>query len=111
MLKNPYILPVTSQPNQTFKTVLPLGKRNVELTIQLSFREVAGYWTMNITDKDGKMLLSGIPLLKGGNLLAQYAYLDLGYLAVVEVNPTGVDYPGASQLGTDFILIWGEDDE
>lgn len=83
----------------------------MELTIGLSFREVAGYWTMSITNKDGKMLLSDIPLLKGGNLLAQYGYLELGYLTVVEVNPTGADYPGASQLGTDFILIWGEEDE
>ncbi len=109
MLQNPYVLPVTSQPNQTFKTVLPLGERNVELTIGLSFREVPGYWTMDITGKDGVMLLSNLPLLKGGNLLAQYGYLGLGYLTVVEVNPTGAEYPGASQLGSDFVLVWGED--
>lgn len=109
MLQNPYRLPVTSQPNQTFKTALPLGERNVELTIKLSFREVPGYWTMDITDKDGLMILSNLPLLKGGNLLAQYGYLDLGYLTVAEVNPTGAEYPGASQLGSDFIIVWGQD--
>lgn len=48
MLQNPYVLPVTSQPNQTFKTVLPLGERNVELTIGLSFREVPGYRAVSV---------------------------------------------------------------
>ena len=110
MLKNPYILPVTSQPNQTFKTVLPLGERNVELTIRLSFREVPGYWTMDLTAQDGRMVLSNIPLLKGGNLLAQYGYLNLGYLTVVEVSPTDAEYPGAGQLGSAFLVVWGEDD-
>lgn len=83
----------------------------MELTIQLSFKEVPGYWLISITNKAGNMLLCNVPLLKGGNLLAQYGYLDLGYLTVVEVNPTGKDYPGPEQLGTDFILIWGEDSE
>ena len=110
MLKNPYVLPVTSQPNQTFKTVIPLGARNVELTIQLSFREVAGYWTMNLIDKSGHMLFANLPLFKGGNLLYQYPYLDLGYLTVLQMNPNSAEYPGAGQLGSDFILVWGEDD-
>lgn len=109
-MKNPYILPVTSQPNQTFKTVVPLGKRNVEVTIGLSFREIAGYWTMNITNREGTMVLSNLPLLRGDNLLAPYSYLDLGDLRVVERNPTGQDSPNSAQLGTDFVLVWGESD-
>lgn len=109
-MKNPYILPVTSQPNQTFKTVIPLGKRNVELTIGLSFLEVAGFWTMDITNQYGVMLLSNLPLLTGGNLLAPYSYLNLGELQVVKRNPTYEDRPNSAQLGTDFILVWGEAD-
>lgn len=111
-LLNPYVLPVTSQPNQTFKSVIPIGDRNVQLTFKLSFREVLGYWTMDITDKDGVMLLSNIPLVRCGNILAQYGYLNLGYLAVVKVNTTvSSDYPNSDQLGTDFVLVWGEDDD
>ena len=59
----------------------------MELTIGLSFREVPGYWTIDITGKDGVMLLSNLPLVKGGNLLVQYGYLKLGYLTVEEVKP------------------------
>lgn len=115
MIREPYLLPVTSRPNQTFKTKIIVNEENIELTVQLNFREVCGYWTMSITDKDGKMLLANVPLLKGqgetANILYQFEYLDLGYLAVVDAAGSGADYPNAMQLGTDFVLVWGSCDE
>lgn len=115
MIVDPYLLPVTSRPNQTFKAKIIIDKQNVELTIQLNYREVCGYWTMSITDKDGQMLLANVPLLKGegetANILYQFDYLGLGYLAVVDAAGSGADYPNALQLGTDFVLVWGSNDE
>lgn len=79
MIKEPYVLPVTSRPNQTFKTKVIIDEQNVELTVQLNFREVCGYWTISITDKDGRMLLANVPLLKGegesANILHQFITL------------------------------------
>lgn len=115
MIKDPYLLPVTSRPNQTFKTKVIIDEQNVELTVQLNFREVCGYWTMSITDKDDVMLLANVPLLKGegetANILYQFDYLGLGYLAVVDAGGSGADYPNAVQLGKDFVLVWGSNDE
>lgn len=115
MIKEPYILPVTCRPNQTFKARIVVDQENIELTIHLNFREVCGYWTMDLLDKEGQMLLSNAPLIKADdpadNMLYQFDYLNLGYLIVREVNNTGVEYPGATQLGTDFLLVWGSNDE
>ena len=115
MIVDPYLLPVTSRPNQTFKAKVVIDKQNVELTIQLNYREVCGYWTMSITDKDGRMLLANVPLIKGegetANILYQFGYLGLGFLAVVDASGSGADYPNALQLGTDFVLVWGSCDE
>ena len=115
MIRDPYLLPVTSRPNQTFKTKVIVNEENIELTVQLNFREVCGYWTMSITDKDDVMLLANVPLLKGegetANILYQFDYLGLGYLAVVDASGSGADYPNAVQLGTDFVLVWGSCDE
>lgn len=115
MIKEPYILPVTCRPNQTFKTKIVVDKENIELTIHLNFREVCGYWTMDLLDKEGKMLLSNAPLIKADdpadNLLYQFDYLSLGYLMIYEANNTGAQYPGATQLGTDFLLVWGSSHE
>ena len=115
MIREPYLLPVTSRPNQTFKVKVVIDEQNVELTVQLNFREVCGYWTMSITDKDGVMLLANVPLLKGegetANILYQFDYLGLGYLAVVDAGGSGADYPNAMQLGKDFVLVWGSSDE
>ena len=61
------------------------------------------------------MLLANVPLLKGegesANILYQFDYLGLGYLAVVDAAGSGADYPNAVQLGTDFVLVWGSNDE
>lgn len=115
MIKDPYILPVTSQPNQTFKAKVIIDSENIELTIHLNYREICGYWTMDIIDKNDVMLLSNMPLLKGqgdaSNILHQFRYLDLGYLIVLDATNCGSDYPNATQLGSDFLLVWGSYDE
>jgi len=85
---------------------LPLG-------FTFKFNEVSGYWVMGIFDRAGVPLLAAIPLLTGDdpacNVLKQYAYLGVGAAFVINVSGTLVrDYPGQNNLGTDFILIWGD---
>ena len=36
MIKDPYVLPVTGRPNQTFKTKIIVDDQNIELTINLN---------------------------------------------------------------------------
>ena len=103
------IVPLDSTPNQSFNITLAVDGRNLPLTLGFSFNETAGYWVMKITDPTtSTVLLDSIPLLSGGNILGQYAYLGIG--AATLVNATGIemDSPGIDNLGSDFFLLWGD---
>lgn len=110
MVRDMYTLPVSSNPNQEFRAKIIIDDNVLELTIHLNFREVCRYWTIDLLDINEQYLLSNVPLIKNGtvgNILHQFNYLGLGYLIVLDAASTGEDYPGAMQLGTEFILVWG----
>jgi len=109
-----FILPSTSDPNQNFRCVIPVDDRNIALLFDMNFNTVAGYWVMSITDDlTGEMLISGLPLIAGqypsANLLSQYTYLQIGSACMVKINPDNPDdMPNGNNLGTDFLLVWGD---
>lgn len=107
------ILPLTSDPNQTFQSMLSVDGNNIKLGFRVSFNEIAGYWVMQINDtKTNTILLDSIPLLPGnppnGNLLEQFSYLGIGSAYLVNASNTPVEYPTENNLETDFQLIWGD---
>lgn len=60
----------------------------------------------------GKYRKSGLPLLASeypaANVLEQYSYLHIGAMYVVKVNASiKQENPDVTNLGTDFVLIWG----
>ena len=64
-------------------------------------------------DLTDKVLVTSIPLYSGkypaANLLEQYSYLRIGSAWLVKVNQdTKSDYPNDMNLGTDFLLMWGD---
>lgn len=83
------------------------------LNLTIAYNEMAQYWVMSIDDEDGNSLLSNIPLLTGffpaANILGQYVYLQIGSAYVLDMsNSVPIDYPNASDLGSDFVLLWGD---
>jgi hypothetical protein len=109
------ILPTDTTPNQTFTAALTIGSSQKTLQFNLRYNEMAGYWVMTIIDpSSGSMLLDSLPLVTGdypaANLLGQYGYLGLGSLCLINAsNTTKIDYPDDSNLGTDFVLVWGSE--
>lgn len=105
-----YQLPITSDPDQTFSCTIPIGNQNVTLNFRLRYNDQAGYWWLTIADKDNNVILDPLPLLSPasptGNLLEQYQYLGIGSAYLVNVG-SSADSPTDSNLGTDFLLIWG----
>jgi hypothetical protein len=107
------VIPLTSDPNQTFKAKVPIGGNNVSLSYEVRYSEVPGYWLMNIF-KDGAPLIAAIPLIPGdwpaGNILGQYKYLGIGnaYIAPVDKRPKE-EWPGADTLGSGWLLIWSDE--
>ena len=107
------IIPLTSAPDQSFKCTIPVDGKNLKLKLRVRFNTLANYWVMSIYDSaSNALILDAIPLLTGsypaGDLLGQYKYLGLGRATIVNVGNSTMDSPDSTNLGTDFLLAWGD---
>lgn len=107
------VIPLTTDPNQTFQTTVSVDNQNITLSLTIRYNEMAGYWVMTITDPTTNIiLLDSIPLITGSypaaNVLGQYAYLGIGSAYVVKAGAVNMDYPDDTNLGTDFLLVWSD---
>lgn len=109
-----YIIPLTTDPNQTFQSTIPIDGDNRTLSFGLRYNAVAGYWTLSITDPyTRKMLIDSLPILIGefpaANILEQYSYLGIGSATIVKVGPVPENVnPDDKTLGTNYVLVWGD---
>jgi methyl coenzyme M reductase beta subunit len=106
-------IPVTSSPNQTLQTTLNINNKNITIGLTLRFNEMANYWVMTISNPStNAIILDSIPLFSGiypaGNLLQQFQYLAIGEWYVINVSGIPSDKPTSSNLGTDYILVVGD---
>lgn len=108
-----YQIPISSDPNQTFNVTIPVDGKNITLGFYLRWNDQAGYWMMTIYNYltntyyiDSLPLISGI--LPSANLLKMFSYLRIGSCYLLNVSGTKDDYPTVSNLGTDFLLFWGD---
>lgn len=106
------IIPISSAPNQSFSVQLQVDGNPLTLNLTIRYSAMAGYWVIDIADASGNPLLSSVPMLTGwypaANMLAQYGYLKIGSAYLLNVGNTQNDYPGANDLGTNFVLVWGD---
>ena len=107
------IVPLTNAPNQSFILELTVDGKPLSMRAALNFNEMAGYWVLNLSNLSGQLVLASLPLVTGvwpaSNILAQYAYLGIGSAYIVNAAHIAADdYPNASELGTDFVLIWDD---
>jgi hypothetical protein len=102
-------IPLDTAPNQTWAVTVNINGGSQSFFCELNYNELSQYWTMNISAVNQNFSLSGIPLVTGLNILAQFAYLGIGSIYVI--NSSGVaspNFPNDSDLGSDFILLWGD---
>ncbi len=108
------IVNLSSTPNQSFLANLSVNGVALKLNLTINFNEIAQYWTMGIADVNNNTLISEVPLLTGtypaANILGQFQYMNIGsaYLLNVSNGSTTLDYPNGQDLGTDFVLLWGD---
>ena len=105
------IVPLSSS-QQSVTAQLQVDGASLTLTLSIHWSVMAGYWVMLVLDSQGNLLIDSIPLVTGwypaANLLAQYGYLHIGSAYVLNLGVSDSDYPGISDLGTGFILVWGD---
>lgn len=99
---------ITNQPNQVFTTRVPLSGGNKAFNLFVVYNTVGGFWQMDIVDATGNMLLKALPLVATypQNLMEPYSYLDIGSIYVLPLSNNAPDYPGPTDWGTNFVLLW-----
>jgi hypothetical protein len=108
------IIPLDNSPNQNFQVTVNVDGNLITLAIELRYNSMAGYWVMTISDTLGNIVLDSIPLITGvwpaANLLRQYQYLGIGSAYILNASGPipGLDYPNNTDLGSDFVLLWGD---
>lgn len=108
-----YIIPLTTDANQTFRCVIPVNGKNLPLNFFLSYNTVSEYWIMRLSDDFGNILVDSLPIQTGiypaANLLEQYQHLQIGSAVVVPVGSLPEEQqPDDTNLGSKFVLVWGD---
>ena len=106
------IVPLPTDPNQKFAIALAIDGGTVTLQLAVSYSTAAGYWVLAIADQFGNPILASLPMITGyypaANLLKQYRYLGIGSAYIINASGVPQDSPDATNLGTDFVLLWDD---
>lgn len=105
------IIPLTAKPNQAIDTLVSVDGKNLRLKLFIRYNTVAGYWVMSVGNISG-ILVDSIPLLTGNypaaNILSSFPYLVIGSAYIINAGGVLSDYPDDTNLGSDFVLVWGD---
>ena len=91
-----YEIPFRAQP-QTFTIALA----GVTYRLTTAWNIFSQCWTIDIATPDGTPIVSGIPIITGVDLLAQYAYLGIAGKLFVQSSGQVTKIPGFTDLGSD----------
>jgi len=106
-------IPLTPDPNQTFSCTLLIDGKNIPIDFQLRWNAQANYWVMTLINSASRTYyVDSIPLIAGVqptiNILQPYSYLKIGSCYIVNISGIASDYPTDDNLGTDYIMLWGD---
>ena len=110
------IVPVDSHPDQDIAVTVEVSGKNIPLRLHIRWNWTYEYWFMSIYDGiSGDMLVDAIPMVTGdypaADLLKQYQHLGIGSALIVPVSEeVSSDRPNADNLGTEYVLVWGDGD-
>lgn len=90
-----------SPDNQQFRILLG----DTTYTLRIIWRDTAG-WIMDVMDSGGAVLLSGVPLVTGVNLLQQYPQSGIDGELVVITDKGAPEDPTKDNLGIYSHLIF-----
>jgi hypothetical protein len=95
-------------PSQAQRFAVTLG--GVSYNIRLTFNAAQGAcWILDIGDADGNLLVAGIPLVSGVDLLAQYRYLGIAGALLVTTDRGAGEVPAFDGLGVTSHLFYLSD--
>ncbi len=101
MTQTVYTIPLNGAPQQF---TIALG--TTVYTLLLFWNAVQQGWFLNIGDNNNNPIVSGIPLVTGADLLAQYEYLNFGGSLYVQTASDVDAIPTFTNLGTNSNLFF-----
>jgi hypothetical protein len=106
------IIPITNAPNQTLRAAVAINGQTATLNLTVKYNSYSGFWTMDVSDQAGTLLVASVPLVTGSwpaaNILAPFDYLQIGSAYVINQNGAATDWPDDTDLGTDFLILWDD---
>lgn len=112
-----YEIPLDTTPDQQFNVTVQVGEENVSLILHLRYNTEGDFWHMDITNAETEeMLIAHVPLLTGeypaADILEQFEYIGIGSVIILKMTDAAEgDFPNLDNLGTDYVLYWGREDE
>jgi hypothetical protein len=108
-----YVIPLTAAPNQYFDCTIPVNGQNRSLRFNVRYNDIGKYWWLEIRDpQTNEFIADNIVLVPGespaADLLEQLQYLGLGSAAIIDISGGKSDRPDDTNLGVDFVLVWGD---
>ena len=91
-------------PDAQGQITVNLGTTTITLLTRYNYS--AQCWCMDIFDVNGNLLMAGLMLVPGVDLLKPYAAIKaiIGGLVLAEINPG--DYQSPELLGINTLLLW-----
>lgn len=89
-------VPLSPQP-QTFNIVL----NGVQYRMLFKWNTVAAAWVLDILQPDSTLVLTGIPLVCGADLLEQFDYMGFGFQLVSQTDGDTTAPPTFTNLGVE----------
>jgi hypothetical protein len=94
-MATPFLIPLQSS-NQVIQVTLA----GVLYQFTIRWNDANQAWTLDIADSNGNAIISGIPLVTGGDLLAPYGYLNFGGQLIVQTANDTNAVPTLANLGS-----------
>lgn len=109
-------IPLTNSPNQKFTCTVPVNGENKNFKFELWYNYQAEYWLFSLYDiSTESYIFSNLPLLSSNykfyDILYQLDYMKIGVCIML---PLIVDKKSAADdknLGTSYVMIWGDNNE
>ena len=109
-------IPLTNSPNQRFTCTVPVNGENKNFRFELWYNYQAEYWLFSLYDiSTESYIFSNLPLLSSNykfyDILYQLDYMKIGVCIML---PLIVDKKSAADdknLGTSYVMIWGDNNE
>lgn len=97
----PYEIPLSAQPQ-----IFSISLSGVQYKINLQWNRIFQAWIIDFSDINDNLIVSGIPLVTGSDLLEQYKYLGINGSLYVQTDNNTDQMPTFDNLGTNSHLYF-----